>query len=113
MPINDNKLNIQIKTTLIAWYGHSKDIDVAKRLYNSVKDCDKDIYCIDTMMEAYCNNDMNSECIELYKSIYTINNKLKPDLVSYVTLLKACTNSTNLYYGKLIHQELEENIEET
>ena len=105
-------LSIPMKTTLIGFYGKTGDIEYAESLYNSINDNLKDIYCVDTMMEAYCNNDMNNECIDLFKNMHTINDRIKPDLVAYVTVLKACTNATSLYYGRKIHEELKENIDE-
>merc|ERR1712129_553321 len=55
-------LSVEMKTTLIALYGHGGDIATAQSLYDSIVESERDIFCVDTMMEALCNNEQNNEC---------------------------------------------------
>ncbi len=107
--INNN--TIQLKTALIHFYGYIKDITTAINIYNSISDSKKDIFVIDVMMEVYCDNNMFIECLEVYKSLNEMNNsKVKPDLLTYINLFKACTHETAYYFGKMIHDTLRQEV---
>eukprot|EP01084_Bolivina_argentea_P268740 456559_1 len=86
--INDNR--IRLKTAFIHFYCYIKDINTAINIYNSINDNKKDIFVIDVMMEVYCDNNMYNECLEVYKSLNEMNNNIKPDLLTYINLFKAC-----------------------
>eukprot|EP01084_Bolivina_argentea_P107378 191983_1 len=66
----------------------------------------KNITTINVMLNAYCINEMNSECLKLFRNIETISCNLKPDIISYQNVLQACANDVSLETGKEISEEL-------
>eukprot|EP01084_Bolivina_argentea_P305955 528594_1 len=58
------------------------------------------------MMDVYCVNGMDIECIELFKNMNIINDMLIPDVITYAIVLKACTNSICFEFGEQIYNEL-------
>eukprot|EP01083_Nonionella_stella_P026725 73609_1 len=101
--------NIQLKNGLISFYGHFCDIENAQSMYHSMEDRDKDIVSVSAMMDAYYNAGMLDECMQLFRHMSLLNNKLRPDVISYVIMLKACTQATAYHFGCDIHRQLEEN----
>eukprot|EP01084_Bolivina_argentea_P239528 402587_1 len=101
--------DIYINTSLINFYGHCEDIDNALNIFNSMDNNNKNIVCINAMMQAYITNDLPINCIELFQNLSKINKSLIPDKVFYVTALKACTHASILQLGQEIHQQLKLN----
>ena len=108
MMINDKKLrfwlnkNVSIKNTLINFYGVCKDINAAKKIYDSMNIKQRDIITIGCMMNAYLNNHEYSKCIELFMST---NN---PDIICYIIILKLCVLSNNVPLKKYVIDKLKE-----
>ena len=104
--IQDNALkksnNIQIKNSLISFYGESNDIDNALQIFQSIEN--KDIVTMNAMMGTYRDCELYHECIELFDGLKSYN--LKPDLISFVIAIKSCTDATLLHHGQIIHKQL-------
>ena len=106
--IYNKSMAMELKCTLIDFYGNSGNITEAIQIFDSIEESKKDIICINVMMTALFENGYNVECIELFKKYK--QNKIKSDIVSHVVLFKACTQSSSYHYGRKIHQELNENM---
>ena len=96
--------DIKLMNTLIHLYGDTLDIDTAIDIFNRIEDKKKTVVTIGTMMNAYCKSNLNEECIELFKSLISLN--IEPDVICYRLLFTACTNVTNYYYGSQFHDKL-------
>ena len=94
--------NIQIKNTLIDFYGHCGDIGNAKQIFASMKDCQKDIISINAMMSAYLNNANMSDANQLfYESIPDF--RLRADATTFSILLNRCSHCGGLRQAMLIY----------
>eukprot|EP01083_Nonionella_stella_P004631 13445_1 len=97
--------SIEVVTTLIDCYGHFGDTKQAHHIFKSIPDNVKTSACYNAMMNAFCDSEWNTECIELFTRIKT-HKRLKPNSLSYTIALKACTQATLLHAGMDIHEHL-------
>ena len=98
-----------MKNTLIDFYGNFFDIENAKAIYDTIVDNHKTIVTFGAMMESYCNCRMNTECIQLFKQIESINGNVTPNNICYAIVFKACTQENALNIGQEIHERLKNN----
>lgn len=102
----------ELRITIVDFYGHFAYQDNASydafNIFNSIPDQEKKIDAINVMMNVYCNCDQNMQCIELFKSIPI---ECKPDIITYNTVIKACTQGNYIEIGKKIHQHLKNSDE--
>eukprot|EP01083_Nonionella_stella_P133185 404886_1 len=103
----DAEDNIAIKNRLIDFYGHCGDIGRARMIFESIDDVQKDMTSINAMLNVYCLNRMNSECLQLFERIKSFHH-LQPDIVSYQNVLQACSNDASIGRGKQISDELKQ-----
>ena len=94
----------QLLTTLINLYGDALEIDKAIEIFDTIDNDKKNVVTMGAMMDAYCKSNLNEECIELFKSLSSLN--IEPDVICYALLFTACTNGTSYYYGTQIHEKL-------
>ena len=109
-PAGDRKgvYSVELATTLIAFYGESGDVLAAEGIFHSVPGDQRNVVMVNAMMNAYCLNDAEADCLELMDSVLTSSRfeHVEPDHVSFATALKACVQSTALHFGQRIHEHL-------
>lgn len=105
MDLNDGLINTEIKNALIDMYSNCADIEKAEAVYHSIDDRNKDIVTVSAMMNAYCNNDLYYECMELFNSLQTFEH-IEPDVVCHGIALKACCNGDLHDFGQEIFVKL-------
>eukprot|EP01083_Nonionella_stella_P036255 98950_1 len=88
--------DISIANALINMYGVCKEIDDAKRVFDSIPSEQRDIITIGCMMTAYLKNEEYTECLRLLMN--TRHSKL--DIICYVTALNACVASHNVSFAQ-------------
>eukprot|EP01083_Nonionella_stella_P141861 437846_1 len=95
--------------TLIEFYGKIGDIPSAWRAFQSICDAQKqNIMSITVMMNAYCDNQMNIECIELFKS-WISHRHLRMNHISLATALKAAIHESALHFGEAMAEHFKDN----
>merc|ERR1712172_205615 len=82
---------VDLKNTMIHFYGNAKDSAAAKATFDSNEDKFKDVVSINAMMDALCISDMNKECLELFEAIPSINPLIVADMVTYKIAVTATT----------------------
>eukprot|EP01083_Nonionella_stella_P228318 809252_1 len=102
-----NTHSVELKTTWITFFGHFGDIQTAIQIFDSIGNQHQTIISVTEMMNAYCKCQMHQQCITLFANIQCMDPKLKPDVMCYANVLKACTASTLYHIGKQIHRDLE------
>ena len=80
--------NIELFNTLIAFYGKIGEIETAMTIFDKKNDSNKTVVCCNTMMQAYLDNDMNQEALQLF---FSLEKKIR-DHVGIMLGLKACGN---------------------
>merc|ERR1711879_490339 len=71
-----NHLSLSVKNTMIDFYGHSGDVNAAKSVFDGIPDSEKDIYTVGAMMNVYCANHRENECIALFQNLSTLKEGL-------------------------------------
>eukprot|EP01083_Nonionella_stella_P092960 260353_1 len=97
--------NAFLNSALVDLYGNARDMETAEDVFRCIEHNRLNIVCLNSMMEAYCKNDLNSECLRLFDEIKHINH-CHPDTISYAIAFKACTNGSCIQIGQRIHDEL-------
>eukprot|EP01084_Bolivina_argentea_P089364 161255_1 len=82
-----------IKSALITAYGRFNSIKHARNAFDSTINSEKDTHIITAMMKTYMDNNLDTQALDLYKSIK------HNDDVSNMLALKTCINVNNLQYG--------------
>eukprot|EP01083_Nonionella_stella_P057480 150862_1 len=91
--------NVQLKNTLIDYYGHSGAIESAVSIYNSMTNHQKDIVTQNAMCGAYLRNHQSVDALSIFDGI----NDLQKDAISYILALDACIQLNDYDKGKHIH----------
>ena len=101
----DNLNNVQLVSTLIAFYGKIGQVSTAMQILDGTDNRTTNVVCYNAMMQAYLDNDMNSEAIRLFFSDKMCNESWQAiDQVSCLLALKACGNTKDKENGKKIHK---------
>ena len=99
----DSNFDILLQTAMIDFYGHFGDALSAKSVFDSIGDDEKNVNCVNAMMEAYYCGSLQSECIRLFEQHKSVADKL-----SFAILFKACADSTLFAFGCAEHERLRE-----
>eukprot|EP01083_Nonionella_stella_P092961 260356_1 len=94
---NVNTASIELRNTLIEFYGSCGDIKRAFDTFDHISDDTRDVFALSNIMKACIANDMNLKALELYDTYHALN-----DNVSHLLALKACINTRNTSLGKHI-----------
>ena len=86
--------------TMIDFYGACGDINNAIKIFESISITKRQIDTTNAMIKAYANNNMNDDALKLFDKI------TKPDDISILLAIKACTNLRDWEKGKEIHYNL-------
>ena len=104
--INTNSFcDINLQNVMIDFYGNCGDVTEAWNVYNSMKEKDRNIGTVNSMMTVYLENKCYAECIDLFNNAFA-RSRLQPNVISYAVALKACTKGTIFHFGQNIHDKL-------
>ena len=100
--------NIELRNTMIKYYGIINDVDKAEIIFDGIKN--KDIVSYNCLMGCYNENDMYHRTIELYNDnkVQVLKNKM-----TYIIVLNACTNNEDYITGDRICGEIVNMYEHT
>ena len=103
--LNNTKYNysdhIEVFNALITFYGKIGEIQEAVRIYDSIDNKYKTAVCFGAMMQAYLDNDMNTEVLKLFFEMSSGSSKMI-NHVSCILALKACGNVKDKENGEQI-----------
>eukprot|EP01083_Nonionella_stella_P282206 960369_1 len=99
--------DIHLWSTMVDFYGKMEDIEKARNVFETLCGSGKqDTASMNVMMNAYVDNEMSRECMELFKHMmrnhHTTN--IKPDHLSMSIVLKAAIHESALHFGESIHR---------
>eukprot|EP01084_Bolivina_argentea_P092876 167068_1 len=97
---NENQ-SIELKNTLIDFYGKHGYIKDSQNLFNDIKDEYKTVVTINCMMNSLCDN----KCYDEVLNIYDIWDEIIND-ISHLLAIKACKNMQNFDKGNEIYNKL-------
>ena len=92
-------MGIQLKTSLIHFYGHCRDISAAKKIFDGIALSERNVVNVSAMMNAFICSDENEAALSLYDSIKDCD-----DEICAIMAIKACAKTKNLQKGMEIDQ---------
>ena len=116
MKLEDGPRPMELINSIIDFYGESGDLEAAQRVFEGVAASKRDIITIHTMMNAFCANQREADCIAMFKAVFMSDGdgdhrgdhrgdrpQIAPNHISFAIALKACIQSTALYEAEWIH----------
>ncbi|KAK6163733.1 hypothetical protein DH2020_000597 [Rehmannia glutinosa] len=88
-----------VNNTLLTMYGGCGVVEFARRVFDEM--CERDVVTWSSMIAAYVDCNLDLDALRVFKDMTMVNEK--PNLVTFVSLLSACTNLLNIRLGKSIH----------
>eukprot|EP01083_Nonionella_stella_P023873 66025_1 len=108
--LGSNIESVELLNTMIDFHGQMGDIDQAIRIFDAISVGKRNIVSMNVLMNAYCNNEMNTECIQLFEHVQNMNH-IEPNYITFSIVLKAAIHETALLFGQQLHQYLKTNKE--
>ncbi|XP_002984058.2 pentatricopeptide repeat-containing protein At4g02750 [Selaginella moellendorffii] len=96
------ELNVISSTAMLAAYAESGQFEQAKNLFDAMPD--RNIVSWTAMLVAYSKSQQSLEAIQLFSAMDLEG--IQPDAVSFITVVDACADGSDLARGKLLHQEI-------
>ncbi|KAF5197937.1 Pentatricopeptide repeat-containing protein [Thalictrum thalictroides] len=90
--------SISITNSLLGMYGRFRNLATAEKIFCREH---KDIVTWNTIMSAYTNNGLYIEALGLFDQM--VLGELKPNSVTMVIILSACSHLADLYHGERVH----------
>eukprot|EP01083_Nonionella_stella_P092964 260362_1 len=107
---SDANTKINLCNTMMEFYGKMGDIARAMQLFDAICAAHKDdIVSATVMMNAYCDAQMNGECIELFRTIVS-DPRYAVNYIAVSTVLKAAIHESALQFGQYIESSCDEHI---
>ncbi|KAI5065509.1 hypothetical protein GOP47_0020204 [Adiantum capillus-veneris] len=95
-------LDIVIRNTLIDMYVRCHTLEDAYKVFESIPDCDMVSWC--TIIAGCTQHGYNSLALDLFAKMQ--QGGLKPDRISYVHAVKACSSLGSSKQGMFMHSEI-------
>ncbi|KAH6784947.1 hypothetical protein C2S52_009906 [Perilla frutescens var. hirtella] len=89
-----------VRNTLLTMYGGCGVVESARKVFDEMSE--RDVVSWSSMIGAYVDSNLDSEALRVFKNMTTMANE-KPNMVTCVSLLSACTNLFNTRLGKSVH----------
>ncbi|EFJ25395.1 hypothetical protein SELMODRAFT_99756 [Selaginella moellendorffii] len=97
-------------TALLNMYAACGDLEAAKRVFGSRRGERRDVVFWTAMIASYAQAGRGEEALALYKTM--LSEEIKPNSVTYTSVLSACSSLGNILEGRKIHSKLEGKAEE-
>ncbi|KAI3450871.1 hypothetical protein Pfo_007536 [Paulownia fortunei] len=91
-----------VNNTLLTMYGGCGVVEFSRRVFDEMRE--RDVVSWSSMIAAYVDCNLDLDALRVFKDMNIVN--VKPNLVTFVSLLSACTNLLNTRLGKSIHSHI-------
>ncbi|KAJ7531601.1 hypothetical protein O6H91_14G050200 [Diphasiastrum complanatum] len=99
---NGLESNIFVGSILVDMYARCGDLSEARRVFNRLQR--KNVVAWNAMIAGYANHGLGHHALELFKDLQT--NGIKPNGVTFGSILKACGSIAAIDQGKWIHSQV-------
>ncbi|KAL8529078.1 hypothetical protein ACS0TY_006515 [Phlomoides rotata] len=90
---------LHVRNTVLTMYGGCGVVEFSRKVFDEMSE--RNVVSWSSMIGAYVNCNLDIEALRVFKDM-TIENE-KPNLVTFVSLLSACTNLLHIRLGRSIH----------
>lgn len=95
--------DVVVKTALMNMYNKCGNVEEARKVFDDMPE--RDAISWNTMISAYVQNGHSSLALKLYRKMQA--EQVKPDKVTFLTALGACSTPSDLCQGKGIHADID------
>ncbi|KAL9149930.1 hypothetical protein ABFS82_12G137100 [Erythranthe guttata] len=100
---NGLDLDVFVDNGLVTYYSRCDDLVSARALFDEMPE--RDLVSWNAMISGYTQGGFYKECKDLYRAMLALED-LRPDGVTAVSVLHACTQSTDLVFGMEVHRHV-------
>ncbi|KAK4803900.1 hypothetical protein SAY86_003717 [Trapa natans] len=93
--------------TLMNFYSVCERIDDCLKVFGEIPH--RDVVCWNVMISCYLLNKRSIHALDLFDLMFNSGPNCKPDQVTCLHVLQACTNLNALEFGEKVHKYIEEN----
>eukprot|EP00249_Psilotum_nudum_P012827 c24006_g16_i1 orf=3-1022(+) len=94
--------DVTVGNSLVNMYGKCKSVNDARRVFDEMRI--RNVVSWTVMIAAYCQNGHGKKALELFLQMQ--EGGVKPDNITYLTILDACAGLVALAEGKVIHASI-------
>ncbi|KAJ7522770.1 hypothetical protein O6H91_18G025800 [Diphasiastrum complanatum] len=99
------ELDVVVGTALVNMYAKCGDIEEAERMFAKLSK--RDVVSWNAMIAAYAQNGRGIDALETFKQMQSQG--LKPNRITFVSILDACSRATSMEDGEAAHAQIVEN----
>ncbi|KAJ7522322.1 hypothetical protein O6H91_18G006400 [Diphasiastrum complanatum] len=99
---NGFELNTFVCSTLINMYAKCNCLEEARHCFDNV--CQRDLVSWNVMIGGYSRHGLGKQALELFETMQ--QEGIRPDTVTFVNILKACSSKAFIREGRLIHAKI-------
>ncbi|KAJ7518408.1 hypothetical protein O6H91_21G067500 [Diphasiastrum complanatum] len=96
--------NVIVGTALVNMYARCGNLEVARQLFDQMPE--RNVVSWNAMISSYAQNGQSKEAIQLFHKMQSTG--LKPNKVTFVNVITACSDSGDLVNGRAMHKLLSE-----
>ena len=96
--------DVTVATALISMYAKCGSLEEARKVFNKMPE--KNIVSWNAFIAGCCRNGSEKEAFKVYRHMRQAD--VSPDLVTFITLLNACSSPEALEDGRFIHEKIQQ-----
>ncbi|KAL1360855.1 hypothetical protein HN51_006233 [Arachis hypogaea] len=107
----EEALRVGLEVDVVSWSGllvaHARagELEIARRVFDEMPE--RDVVSWTTMLSAYSQAKLPQEALELFWEMR--HTEVRPDEVTMVSVISACTNLGDIETGRMVHEYIEQN----
>ncbi|CAN8275045.1 unnamed protein product [Cochlearia groenlandica] len=101
--ISGLRVNTVTSSSLLDMYGKCNEVETARRIFDSMACCGRNVVSWTSMITAYAQNARGHEAIALFISFNSDPTSDKPNQYMLASVINACSSLGRLQWGKIAH----------
>ncbi|WZZ75343.1 pentatricopeptide repeat-containing protein At4g15720 [Brassica napus] len=104
LEMSGRRSNTVVSSSLLDMYGKCNDVETARRVFDSMIGCGRNVVSWTSMITAYAQNARGHEAIELFRTFNADTTTLdRPNQFMLASVISACSSLGRLQWGKVAH----------
>ncbi|CAA7057601.1 unnamed protein product [Microthlaspi erraticum] len=103
LEISGLRSNTVVSSSLLDMYGKCNDVETARRVFDSMLGCGRNVVSWTSMITAYAQNARGHEAIDLFRSFNAASTSDKPNQFMLASVISACSGLGRLQWGRVAH----------
>ncbi|EOA16254.1 hypothetical protein CARUB_v10004399mg [Capsella rubella] len=103
LEISGLRSNTVVSSSLVDMYGKCNDVETARRVFDSMIGCGRNVVSWTSMITTYAQNARGHEAIELFRSFNAVSTSDRPNQFMLASVISASSSLGRLQWGKVAH----------